>query len=64
MTLIEQISDLKYIFIFDVTMTLFLRSLGAERLKISNIGNSYLPKSHLNIKKIKLLNIYHISDTV
>lgn len=46
MTLIEQTSDLQCIFIFDVTMTVCLRSLVAERLKISNIGNGYLLKSN------------------
>lgn len=48
-TLIEQISALKYIFIFDVTMALFLSSLGAEGLKTSNMGNSHVPKSNVKI---------------
>lgn len=49
---------------FDVTMTLFLRSLGAKKLKIGNMGNSYVPKSNFKIYKIKLLNIYQANDTV
>lgn len=49
MTLREQISALKCIFTLDVTVTLFLRSLGAERLKISNMGNGNAPKSKFKI---------------